>query len=117
MTPPTQFPAAYLVELLDPYNGDVHECDVCAKVELAVEKVYQHLSQHSDVVVHVETSFDDDGELEGIGFFDESHQIISCITVYHLERDDADAEVASIAQACRAAPAQLEAALNAIFSF
>ena len=116
MLPTSSFPVAFLVELLDPFNGDVLECDVCAKLELAVEKVQEHFSTYPGLDLRVEVSVDDDGELEGIGFFDSGHEIVSCVTVYHLERDDGEAQSIRVQKACRAPLNALERHLNQLFS-
>ena len=112
----TSISLAYLVELLDPFNGEVLECDVCAKLELALEKVYEHFRQYPEVAPRVEVSFDDDDELEGVGFFDSEHEIVSCVTVYHLERDDGETRYPGLLAACQAGRQHMEASLNQVFS-
>lgn len=116
MTQPTpHFPEVYLVELMDPYTGELQEADVCAKLELAVDKVYLHLADFKDSLIEVEVSFDEDDVIEGIGFFDEQREMLSCITVYHLDRDTGTAQEDDIAQACRGDKAALQRKLNRIF--
>jgi len=110
-----RFPEVFLVELMNPYSGEIEETDVCAKLELAVEKVYLHLLDYKDTLVEVEASFDTDDAIEGVGFFDENQELISCITVYHLDRDTGTAELPGIAEACRGDKQNLQQELNRIF--
>lgn len=113
--PLKHFPVVYLVELMNPKTGDIEEADICAKLELAVEKVHAHLTEYSDLLVEVEVSLDEDEAIEGLGFFDEDHEILSCITVYHLDRDTGEAQDAGIATACRGDKFALQKELNRIF--
>lgn len=116
MTQHTQhFPAVYLVELMDPYTGELQEADVCAKLELAVEKAHVHLKEYKDSPVEVDVSFDDDDLVEGLGFFNEDKEMLACITVYHLDRDTGTAQVAGIAEACRGDKTAMQRQLNRIF--
>lgn len=116
MTHQTQrFPEVFLVELMNPYTGELEDTDVCAKLELALEKVYWHLADYKDSLVEVEVSFDEDDAIEGVGFFDENHDIVSCVTVYHLDRDTGTAQVDAIARACRGDKRQLQQELNRLF--
>lgn len=116
MTPQTpRFPEVFLVELMNPYTGEIEETDVCAKLELAVEKVYLHLVDYKDSLIDVEVSFDADNVIEGVGFFDEDHSLISCVTVYHLDRDTGTAKVEGLAEACRGNKRDLQQELNRIF--
>jgi hypothetical protein len=114
-TPTPSFPIVFLVELLDPYTGELEEADVSGKLDLAVEKVYWHLANYSDSHVEVEVSFDEDGVIEGVGFFNEEHEMISCITVYHLDRDTDDPEDSRIRNACSGPLVELQSKLNVIF--
>jgi hypothetical protein len=116
MTPQTpRFPEVFLAELMNPYTGEIEETDVCAKLELAVEKVYLHLVDYKDSLINVEVSFDADNAIEGVGFFDENHELVSCVTVYHLDRDTGSATVAGLGPACRGDKQALQQELNRIF--
>lgn len=110
-----RFPIVYLVELMNPLTGELEETDVCAKLELAVEKVYWHLCEYPETPVEVEVSLDDDQVIEGVGFFDEEHEMLACVTAYHLDRDTANAQVPDIAVACRGDKFELQKKLNRIF--
>lgn len=113
MTPIPQ--PSFLVELMNPATGEIEETDICAKLSLAVEKVYLHLQDYSEIETRVEVSYDDEQQLEGVGFFDAAHNVISCVTVYRLERDNELPTVAAIDEACRTAGIVLEERLNMIF--
>lgn len=109
------FPEVFLVETFDTCSGVAQECDVYAKLELAVEAVYEELVQPPGCEVRVEVSLDEDGELEGVGFFDRGYAMLACITVYRLERENDSAVRGNIADACRGPVADLEAGLARIF--
>lgn len=100
---------------MNPTTGQIEETDICAKLSLAVEKVYLHLRDYPEVEATVEVSYDDEQQLEGVGFFDAAHNVISCVTVYRLERDNELPSVPEIDLACRTAGNELEARLNHIF--
>ncbi len=105
----------YLVELMYSDTGDVAEADVCAHLDVALDKAYLHL-QTLDAIEgpRAEVSFDDEGELEGVGFFDADENMLACVTVYHLDRDNEQASVAAIAAACAGPRDGLQDALNAL---
>lgn len=101
---------------MHPRTGELEQSDICVRLDTAVEQVYQHLQMYPGLEVDVEVSYDEDDELEGVGFFDDNHEMLSCITVYHLERDTEQPRLRSIADACALKGAQMEQALNQIFS-
>lgn len=111
------FPPVYLAELLDTSSDEILSTDVFAKLELAVEAVYEHARTVPGLrQVSVEVSFDSDGEIEGVGIFDENEQPVAYITVYHLDRETAVATSLSIGRACRGDPSCLQAELNSTFN-
>ncbi len=105
----------YLVELMYSDNGEVAEADVCAHLDVALDKAYLHL-QTLEMLEdpRAEVSFDEDGELEGVGFFDAHENMLACVTVYHLDRDNEQASEPAIAQACAGPRDRLQDALNAL---
>lgn len=115
MPPKNRFPDVFLVELLDAVSGELLEADVCARLESAIERVYWHLAEYKDSLVSVDVSYDDENALEGVAFFTESQEMLACISVYRLDRDTQEPEVAEIADACNANPADLQTSLNRIF--
>lgn len=100
---------------MHPHTGELEHTDICARLDVAVQQVYLHLKSHPEVRTDVEVSYDEDGELEGVGFFDDNHDMLSCVTVYHLERDTEQAHVKEVTAACAQEGRALEAALNEIF--
>ena len=111
------FPEVFLVETFAADPSDVDECDVYARLELAVEAVHEWLAQTPGRKVRVEVSVDEEGELEGVGFFDDSYTMLACVTVYRLERESGSAVNRNISQACRGPASQLETKLKEIFRF
>lgn len=100
---------------MHPHTGELEQADICAQLGTAVQQVFEHLQEHPEVAVFVEVSHDEDGELEGVGFFDENHEMLSCITAYRLERDTDVPTVPSIVEACLSPGPQMEGALNSVF--
>jgi hypothetical protein len=113
-TTPSRFPVVYLVELFCHKTLVTEDTDVCAKLELAVQRADDHV-RNVNQDVHVEVSFDDDGVIEGVGVFNDNGAMLACVSVYHLDRDTGEASNSAIADACRSDPLQLQAALNRIF--
>lgn len=111
------FPEVFLVETFATDSADADECDVYARLELAVEAVHEWLAQTPGRKVRVEVSVDEEGELEGVGFFDDSYAMLACVTVYRLERESGSAVSRDISHACRGPASQLEARLADIFRF
>ena len=111
-------PAApsYLVELFDPKNGIPQGVDVCAKLAVAMQKVHAHLKSLSESS-RVELSYDPQGHVEGVGFFNGVNEPISCITVYHLERDTDEPSIQGIIRALTLAEPARSEALTEIFKF
>lgn len=112
---PSVFPDVLLVELMNPETGEIVDTDVTAKLELAVEKVYQHTHQISALVGDVDVSYDDE-ELEGLAFFNDEQEMLACITVYRLERDTGSAQLPALSEACCADKADLKQRLTTLFS-
>lgn len=112
-----QMPApSYLVELIDPTTGIAGEVDLCAKLPVAIQRVHEHLKEHG-ARPRVETSYDKEGQLEGVGFFDPAGQLMSCITVYYLERDTDEPSMPDLVRALELTEPARSIALNAIFNF
>lgn len=107
---------SYLVELIHPLTGVSQDVDVCAKLPVAIQRVYQHLKEHA-ATPRVELSYDVRGHLEGVGFFDSTNELISCITVYHLERDTDVATMPDLIRALELHEPARSVALNSIFQF
>lgn len=92
-------PQTYLVELMHPLSGEVLLTDVCAHLDAAVQRAVDHSRQPGTGPVRSEVSVDQ-GVLEGIAFFNQSSEIIACVTRYHLERDTERARQPEVALAC-----------------
>ena len=92
-------PQTYLVELMHPLSGEVVLTDVCAHLDAAVQRAIDHSRQPGTGPVRSEVSVDQ-GVLEGIAFFNQSDEIIACVTRYHLERDTERARQPEVARAC-----------------
>lgn len=91
----------YLVELMHPLTGDILFADVCSRLDVAVEQVFNHFDKFSSVNVVPRPSYDEDtGEVEGIGFFSSAEELISCITAYHMSRDSDLVTNPFVAAAC-----------------
>lgn len=101
---------------MNPHSGEIEDADLFARLGPAIEKVYLHLRDYSEVAVTVEVSHDEDGEIEGVGFFDTQHEVISLITIYRLERDTEEPTVEAIRLACQAPGGELQARLNTLFT-
>jgi hypothetical protein len=106
----------YLVELFDPWSGDALEVDLYARLDTAVESVYLHLKKVGFTGgANVDVSFDDESTIEGVGFFNENQDLISCVTAYHLSRDTAVPQLTEIKKAFAAEPSELQSLLNTLF--
>lgn len=106
----------YLVELLNPQTCVTVDSDVCADLAVAVQRVYEHLKRES-ASARVEISYDKDGLVEGIGFFNNVNDLISCITVFHLARDSDVANLEGLLQALSSSEPARTQALNTLFKF
>lgn len=115
MTSPT-IPPCYLVELLNPHNSVTVESDICANFAVAVQRVFDHLKKER-ASARVEVSYDKAGEVEGMAFFNGVNDIISCITVFHLERDTDVASNKGLLDALELNEPNRTKALNEIFKF
>ena len=111
----SRHPLTYLVEFFDPLTLELMDSDVCAKLSVAIEKVYLHLKEFPEVQVLVEVSHDFNDEIDGVGFFGVEKDLLSCVTVYHLERDTEETSILEIEQACQKGGEEFSAKLNAIF--
>lgn len=107
---------SYLVELFDPESGISHGVDVCAKLAVALQKVHAHLKS-LQVSSRVELSYDPQGLLDGVGFFDGVNELTSCITVYHLARDTDEPSMPDIIRALTLPEPARTVAMNNIFKF
>ena len=112
---PTSPSIAFLVELLNPKTGEIEYSDICIRLDTAVDQVFTHLQKYPEVPVQVDVSYDEQNEIEGIGFFDDDHEVISCVTAYHLDRDTDEPQHEEVKLACLQAGQDLETALNKIF--
>lgn len=106
---------SYLLELLDPPTGELVHVDLFLDMSRAVEAAYTHVVNTKASVEDVDVSIDKDEELEGIGFFDKSRNLIACVTVYRLERDTEVASNPDIQKACSASIYDLQASLKKLF--
>ncbi|MCC5610594.1 hypothetical protein LC612_28545 [Nostoc sp. CHAB 5834] len=107
---------SYLVELLNPKTGEIESVDICANASAAIQQVRTHLQRLFAGAVHVEVSCDAQGEIEGFGFFDDVHSLISCVTVYRIAHDEEIAQEETINEACKLSPFEMERALTSIFN-
>lgn len=111
---PTTHPPAYLVEFLAPVSTETLETDLHADLGVAIDRVYTHFAGGATPVV-LEPSYTEDGELEGIAFFDRKLHLVACLTVYRLDRDCDEVATPGIVHALALPePARTEA-LNALF--
>ena len=108
-------PPAFLVELFPLTKSDTLEADLHADLGVAVERVYLHLKQAA-VKAEVEPSYTDDGELEGMAFFDQNAELLACLTVYRLDRDCDQVKTPEIQAALRLAEPERTKVLNLIFA-
>ncbi len=113
MHPPEPAPS-YLVELIHPATGVPSEVDICAQLAVAVQRVHAHLASFGSRP-SVELSYDADGSLEGVGFFDQAHDLISCITVYRLHRDNEQPTLQGLTLALSLPEPARSIALNQLF--
>ena len=112
---PTSPSIVFLVELLNPKTGEIEYYVNCIRLDTSVYQVFTHLQKYQEVPVQVDVSYDEQNEIEGIGFFDDDHEVISCVTAYHLDRDNDEPQHEEVKLACLQAGQDLEAALNKIF--
>lgn len=108
------YPPIYLVELFDPFTGEIINADVFARMDTAVETALIHSKKIPSLKVHAEVSTDVSGGIDGFGFFDEDHELVACITVSNLTHDKQEPQLTSVRSACLLPPAQMQAALNTI---
>lgn len=113
---PTTHPPAYLVEILAPVSTETLETDLHADLGVAIDRIYSHFAG-AGRPVGVESSYTEDGELEGIAFFDQAQQLVACMTVYRLDRDCDEVATPGIVQALALAEPARTAALGALFTF
>lgn len=107
---------AHLVELMEPCSLQILEVDLCARLDVALQRVHEHL-QGTKTRCRVEFSYDEQGQLEGVGFFNASNELVSCITVYRLARDNDVSNMKALNAALSLdEPARTEA-VNSIFQF
>jgi hypothetical protein len=109
-------PINYLVELFHPQTLAMEDADICTRLDVALEKVYAHLSNFTEMHVSVDVSCDEDGLIEGVGFFDANLELISCVTTYHHSRDTEEPSNQAIAAACAGELSQMPAVLAKIFN-
>jgi hypothetical protein len=89
---------------------------MCAKLAVAMQKVHAYLAELRESS-RVELSYDVDGQLEGVGFFNGVDDLMSCITVYHLERDSDQPNMPELIRALLLPEPACSAAINALFKF
>jgi hypothetical protein len=107
----------YLVECINPVTKDLEEADVCRELAVALDKIYKHLSPLRALLAEVEVSFDSNGEVEGVGFFDENRALISCVTTYNLSRDTDEPLHPEFSTVCAGSSFDLQQSLNRIFRY
>lgn len=102
---------------MNPYSGELEHADIFVRLDTAIETVREHfLATCPQLNVTVEVSYDEDRELEGVGFFDDDHQLVSCVTAYRLDRDAEVATDLRISEACLAGPEHMQDKLNQLFT-
>lgn len=102
----------FLVELMSPPTGEVQFSDVCARLDVSVEKAIKHLKSYLGESFRAEASYDAEGQLCGIGFFGLDGELASCITAYRMDRDDEIPSDARVIAACTYTGPALDQALN-----
>lgn len=107
---PTTCPS-YLVEHLHESTGDAVFCDVTKFLANALDSACEYLSGFPDERFEPEVSFDEDGEVDGIAFFDEANNSRAFITVYHLGRDEQDVSFDEIGRIAKLPKDRLQEAL------
>lgn len=110
------YPLIYLVELFDPHTGEILDADVFARMDTAVETAFLHTRKTPLIRVHAEVSTDETGVIDGLGFFDEDHELVACITTSNLTHDNQLPLLPQIRQACVLSPLAMQAALNGFLS-
>lgn len=106
-------PLVYLLELLDTPDGLTEHCEPFRKLDLAVEAGMSYLAKaYPGVVAEADVSYDPDGCLEGISYFNEDMQRLVVITVYHLDRETESPLNAEITLVCQGDASQLQDQLN-----
>lgn len=86
----TPIPPVYLVTLTD-LETNLPSSDVSLSLEEAVQQVYFHLMDYYESSLTFDVSVVD-SELRGIGFMSEQGDMLACISVYRLDRDDTPIE-------------------------
>lgn len=112
---PLQSPA-HLVELMEPSTLQILDVDLCARLDVAMQLVYKHLKS-TNTRCSVEFSYDEQGQLEGVGFFNDTMELVSCITVYRLARDNDVPDMKALAEALAQDEPHRSEAVNFIFQF
>lgn len=102
----------FLIELIHQKTGDVVECDVTSYLENAIEAAYVYLKGFDSERFTPEVSYDDDGAIEGIAFFDRDGRGRAYITAYYLDRDEANNEFTAVAALAKLPIQKLESALS-----
>lgn len=82
-------PPVYLVELFDLESGGLEWADVSADLALSLQAVYWHLLVFDEKVV-VRVSEDRHQALEGVAFLREDESLLATVTVYRLDREQAE---------------------------
>lgn len=111
---PPVYPPAYLVEFFTPVEDDSLDSDLHADLGVAIERVYARFAKAGQRVT-VESSYSD-AELEGMAFFDATHELVACLTVYRLDRDKDRVTVAGIADAVTLPEPHRTQALNTLLA-
>lgn len=105
----------FLLELFDPWTGESVSSDITRFLENAVDAVYWHLADFDGKVTVEVSRCAENGEIEGIGFFDEDSTMLSSIAAYYLDRDSVVCETPAIATAVAGRLSELESKLCKIF--
>ena len=91
----------FQLEIMDPLLELVRRSDVTAHLAIAVEEVREHFSLEKRPV-RVEVRHDEQGELEGIGFFDPAHgDLLAHVTPFYLEREGLEQVPPAVLEAVR----------------
>ena len=107
---------SYLIELFNPVTKELEETDICKKLAVAIDKAYDHLNAFSSIIDNIDVSFDAQGQVEGIGFFDEKGGIVTCITTYHLDKDTDEPKNIDVLRACEGPKELLQQQMFKIFN-
>lgn len=116
MTASQKHHACFLVEHLYNTTQEVAHCDVTKFLANALDSMHQYLASFPDEQFSPKVSLDDEGELEGIGFFDSKGKSRGFITVYRLDRDILEPEFEIFEKAAARPMSLLQAELSRIWS-